>query len=612
MPLDMLPIAIDDPSDELLVDAAGCPVWPVRMQSEFDLLALSARRAGSVLLPTPSSAAGHDASASAGTGTVACVEPNLAPDARLYAHLTRRRFVPVVHAAGLADIGDLDVLVCSSEMITSELLHCLYDPARPSSPGIIYGRTPAELRSRVLRGAASAALGAADGGRYVQVWPDVGAGGEAERAWVRDAVGLDASVLAVLTHSDGLDAPLVKGDGRGNLLICPIRQPLEAAPHRTPECRHSGWCHRLRMPLAQAFASGEVIEPAAFRARVLVWSTCFGALDAGAPLDRQWSLVHQFNLNPYLDLVLAKWRAAFGHGAYGALVEGLAGGRSVGTVVAAFNGVEGTRERGGQFAIFGDPRVAAPFCAIDQGMAAFYYGARNPPPALPAEAPAPVGPAAGVLEARMAQLRLSLRITLRHEDERRDAGRAAERLEHAYERMAHGHAAAALADVQAAALDCFRHYADLVRGWSPYIESQRFALGAPCAHCGERKSEAVNVCGMGWRPRRIGACPRCQIAEDAPSDYALGLRVTANHHAELVGPLPPGRFAGIVNVWSTTPAEGAVLRWPVDAAGAPVRRMPLAVDWPRSTARVTLWMMFDLDYATLNHRVMGAEPAALH
>jgi hypothetical protein len=36
----------------------------------------------------------------------------------------------------------------------------------------------------------------------------------------------------------------------------------------------------------------------------------------------------------------------------------------------------------------------------------------------------------------------------------------------------------------------------------------------------------------------------------------------------------------------------------------------LDVAWPRGTARVTVWLMFDLEYVMLNHRVTGAVPQA--
>lgn len=609
----MLPIALHDGSPRLLEDAAGRPVWPVRMQREFDLLATAAGRVGAGLRMSQARNADSASMPQASAGSVACIEPGLWPEARLYAHLTGRRLHALEHAAPLAEVADLEVLVCSSAAISAPLLHCLYDPPRAVSPGLVYGRTPDELRARVLRGAASAVLGTHTEGSYVQVWPDAGTGSDDERAWVREAVGRDAAVLAVLTHSDGLDAPLAKGEGRGNLLICPIRHELDAAPQHTPQCRHTAWCHRLRLPVAEAFACGELIAPSAFRARVLVWSTCFGALDSATALDRQWSVVDQFNLNPSIDVVLAKWRAAFGHGAYGALIEALAGGKSVGAAVADFNGVDGTRERGGQFAIFGDPRVAAPVDEIDAGMAACYYQPRRQAsaPADPAPEAADVADAAA-MDARLTQLRLSIGIALRHEDERRDAALAAERLAQAGARLQREGAAAGLAPVQDAALDCFRRYTDLIRGWSPHVAAQRFDMGTSCGHCGAVRSEAINDFAMPWKPRRIGACPRCQIAEDAPADFALDFRVHADRQAELLGPLPPGRFAGIAVVWATTPAAGAVLRWPVDAEGRPLRRMALDVDWPRGTTRVTLWLMFDLDYVTLNHRVTGAELPTLH
>jgi hypothetical protein len=605
----MLPVALDSCPTSLLVDETGHPIWPASSQLQMDLLASTARRTGSTLRMAPSHVFDTERHNKDG-GTVASFEPSLWPDGQLYAHLTGRRFTPLDDARRLFEIDDLEVVICSSEAVSSSLLHLMYDPVRRSSPGLVYGRTPEEVRAQVLRASALAQLATRAEGTYVQISPDLGSGSIEERSWVVNAVTLDASVLAVLTHSDGLDAPLVKGADRDKLLICPIRHDLAVTPQRTPECRHSGWCHRLRTPVEDAFLRGELIDPSGFRARVLVWGTCFGTVDSGAPLDRQWSVVHHFNLNPHIDVILTKWRGAFGPGPFSELLQSLAAGTRVGEAVAAFNASEGVFERGTQFAILGDPRLTAPFSELHPGIDTFYLRSASEAQRLPAAAPASdeERPASGFV----ALLRDCIKTPLRHDDEERQAVVARQEFERAYAELRRNTTdPACIARLQNATLACFRRYADVMRAWSPHVTAWTFSLGGHCAHCGELKSQSMNDFATSLRPRRVGTCPRCQVVEDSPFDFDLDFRVTDDRQIELVGDLPHGRFAGIVVVWSTTPNAGTVLDWPVAADGRPIRRVELDIEWPRATARVTVWMMFDLQYLTLNHRIQGAgKPSA--
>jgi hypothetical protein len=606
--MDTLPVVRDGGSNRFFIDEMGLPIWPVSTQPEMDLLALTAGRVGSALRllrsddAYPRVAHGH--------GVTVSFEPNIWSEGRLYAHLTKREFRGLRDAQRLSEIEDLEIVVCSSEAITSELLHRIYDPVRSVSPGLIYGTTPDELRAQVLRASALAQLKTRAEGTYVQICPDLGTGSAAERSWVTNAVALDASVLAVLTHSDALDAPLSAGHGRGNLLICPIRNPLPVAPHRTPECRHSGWCYRVRMSVEDAFARGELIEPREFRARVLVWSTCFGLIHSAAPLDRQWSVVHHFYMNPNIDVVVTKWRGAFGHGPFSEMVQNLAVGATVGEAVAAFNATEGILERGAQFAILGDPRIAAPFSEVHPGVEQFYLSSRSMRENLSDPRPAGVSSDAGPVDKSVALLRDCLTTPLRYSDEQRDAAAARNQFEQAYALFQRDSTNSKyLAAFQGATLECLRRYADVIHGWSPRVLDQKFSIGTRCVHCGELKTNALNVFATAWEPRRVGTCPRCQIVEDSPADFDLDFRVTERQQLELVGTIPEGHFSGLVVLWSTRPMAGTVRRWPVASDGSPLRRIDLDVEWPRGTARVTVWMMFDLQYLTLNHRVPGRQAA---
>jgi hypothetical protein len=365
------------------------------------------------------------------------------------------------------------------------------------------------------------------------------------------------------------------------------------------------------LPLEEAFNRGELIEPKAFRARILVWSTCFGAIDNGAPLDRQWTVVHQFNTNAGVDVVLAKWRGAFGHGPFNELIENLAIGTPVGAAVAAFNATGGMRERGAQFAIFGDPRVSAPFRNIHPGMEAFYTAHMPPESSFSTIASEPRAklPACEPLS----MLQDCIRVPLRFNDEESDAAAARAQFEDARAALQDDRTnSQSLNELQRAALQCFQRYADVVRGWSPRVTGQKFALGATCAHCGELKSDSINAFKAPLRSRRLSTCPRCQVAADTPVEYDLDFRVAQDRRLELVGSIPDGRFSGLAVLWSTTPMAGTARPWPVADDGRPLRHFALDVPWPRAPARVTVWMMFDLDFLTLNHRVQGVTSSAAH
>jgi hypothetical protein len=198
-------------------------------------------------------------------------------------------------------------------------------------------------------------------------------------------------------------------------------------------------------------------------------------------------------------------------------------------------------------------------------------------------------------------------IPLRYSDEQREAAAARGRFEQAQAELQRDMASSrCIAELQSATLECFRRYSEVIRGWSPRVVGQRFSVGPQCVHCGELKTQATNVFANSWRPRRIGTCPRCQIVEDSPADFDLEFRVTEDRQIELVGAIPGGRFSGVIVLWSTTPMMGTVRSWPVASDGSPLRRIELDVEWPRATARVTVWMMIDLQYVMLNHRVQGA------
>jgi hypothetical protein len=589
----------------LLVTAAGRPVWPVTSPQELAALEETARRVGASV-DVVDSANVHAGPTAALGGTVVCDEPTLRAQARLYAHLTQRRLVDTADLSDLSDIDDLEIFICSSTKITEGLLDRLYDPERAKHPGIIYGRTSEELHAQILRASASAYLKTAAPGLHVRLWPERGAGSPEEHRAVLEAIGLDASVMVLMSHSDGLDAALAKG-----LIACPIRSNVRAPEHRTPECGHSGWCHRLKLPVTEAFNLQRLVKPDALRARVLVWSACYGVLDDGAPLARQWSLVHRFALNPRLNVILAKWRCSWGHGPLHELVERLGAGVSVGEAVRAFNASPGVVERCSQLAIIGDPNVTSPlsehYPRLDPFYSAQASSLTDAGPCYVYERCAP-GPLSQEDESRLELLEQSIRGPVSRSNPADPLGIAGSDFAACAAAFRADPSPVQKVALQKAALRCYRHLPDVIPEWAPLARTQRCSVAGPCGQCGISTSQALHELKTNNGSRRVRACVRCQIIEDSPVGLDLDFRILPDRSLELLGVAPAAHFVGAGVIWSTNPVDGSAFEWPCGPDQLPVRRLQVDARWPRGVARVAVWMMFDLQYVMLKHRTVGCSP----
>src|SRR6185437_2390619 len=136
----------------------GNPVWPINSEAERSFVAGLARLFGGTTREAPASPGVHPASSSelvVGVGTAA-------DEAPLYAHLTHRRWAEVKDVAELAS-GELPavVLFCG-EALDRELIQFLSLVAiGDQAPGVVWGRSPDELHTRVLGASCAARINGA-------------------------------------------------------------------------------------------------------------------------------------------------------------------------------------------------------------------------------------------------------------------------------------------------------------------------------------------------------------------------------------------------------------------------------------------------------------------
>jgi hypothetical protein len=598
-----LPVAFSSQGWDLLADGDGNPLWPLSSEDELSQLERLAELFESqVVKCDPQVGRPREPR----TGAVAALDPVCHRAARLYAHLTDRRLVPFDSVARLRERAEVDVLIAPSSALTTDLLDALYEPSEAFCPGIISGASEGELHAQVLLRAASAHFPVRPGGHGIFV----GLPGDEEStrapADVRQALAYGAAILAVLTHSDGIDAGLAR-----NLIACPVLRPPSGAPGgRSPDCHRFRWCHRMSLPLDQAVSGGHLVGADGIRARVLVWSACSAVVDERGPVDRRWSFVHQIQGNPAVAAAVATWRTHTGHGPALELAGSLAAGVSLGEAVRRHNQSATVRGRGCQLAILGDPRLSAPEAQLfglprdssAPGHApsrtlrrpAHARAATTPAPALEADIQLLEAIADGVAAREPGPRSSDIR-------ERFSTACAALRADPVSSRSI-----AAFQEAGLAVLTCHPRPYLFWSGLSQKFEASR---GRACDACRQSMTETVFEPGDLPSVRRISACPSCLVAEDAPVQARLGIRVLPGGTLELLGEPLPGRFAACGKVWSMHHDRGAPFTWPTNPDGSPVRMFRPELAWPSGVTRVAVWILFGTSYVMLSHRLEGTASA---
>jgi len=301
-------------------------------------------------------------STAGGCGTVVSVGEDFFHAGELYAHLTRRRHLPVNDPSEIF-VTDLEVVVAPSSAFTYAWLDKLY--SRENAVGLILADSPSAAFRQVLARSAALLLSDAAELRQLDVAGSVAVGvlergdrtfigSEASTASVRQALATGGSLVTIHGHSDGIDA------GVGRATLCGVID--SDAPHgeRPPLCVSRARCHRFgHAPIERIGDNPEIISPNAIRAPVLVLRTCWGSLPEPWPVDPSWSLIRRLVASDSVGAILSTWQFLFaGSAAIAGLQHDLMSGVELGIALGRHNQRSRSDENSGSaMCLFGDPRM---------------------------------------------------------------------------------------------------------------------------------------------------------------------------------------------------------------------------------------------------------------
>jgi len=526
--------------DDFLLAANGEPVWPVRSQADYEMLQGVAGVCGAKL----ERVRGHIERATGGAEEVLAFEEELFPLAELYAHLTGRSVRLSKSSDTLREDLPPSVVVTEPGRLTSEFLDSLYSCRDLPAPGIICASNAAALRQQVLARSAAGALCGPTHTHRVDLYPLISMsesgvadwkilGKEASIIAIREALGLGAGVLTILTHSDGVDVYL-----SSNLHLCAMLRPLpNAVPNLGPTCQATGICHRQSKPLVEALQSEGVISTDAICTKVMVLNTCSGLLPPDGVVDPLWGLGYQLLENPQIGAIVTRWKISFtSHAEINVLTDAIAAGLPIGEAVARFHRSLPPDSVAGRLCLLGDPRVRL---SVKTDVECLTSNGRVPG-SLQADPPEARPPAAIELNhlSKLSFLRACIRQAISGENaEPPEAALQALKAIDGYEAATwqglplEGAAGLPGPLMRQAFLRYFFAHCKLLNDWTHFAQmSESSASGKPCFVCHKRTAtfEGRFHGVQGVVPRRVTTCPRCGIIEDVPANWDISLAIHAS------------------------------------------------------------------------------------
>ncbi|HEX6096644.1 MAG TPA: hypothetical protein VF432_09995 [Thermoanaerobaculia bacterium] len=540
------------PATAFLVDDEGLPVWPLDQDlPEFQRL-IAGR---SVDVREVRGKPGHS---TPGDETVVAIGEMAEETARLYAHLTRRRFAGTFSDARRRAVAAASIIVVPQDLLTEAFLDALDALSNRKPRGIISGDA-STLRVRAVLHSAASVLPAAAPRRTTIVSPlaDRGTfqsedltiiGGRSTREEVRAALAMGSGVFALTTHADGVDAYM----GRG-LLLC--ARDVDVHADRPPRCAQTSFCHRASMSVDAALQSGNLFLPTDVRAWLAVWGLCWGTLAADGVIHAAWSLGERLRDNASIAAHLfARGVLFFPDDALLRLVQELESGRPIGEAMVRFHRSTPSRSSGARFVLFGDPRTRTPALSRSSPRVRTRVSATRQ--------------AAATSDLQFLRLiaddsEHALSLISAYEDRGEEVGR----------------------EMRDAIFTAIAPCAPVIsRRWVPAATMQLLAEAVrSCFVC--RSSPLTTYVGhfrerpngVAPPPRRLSLCPRCGIVEDVPESAAVELAID-NGTVRFVGSLPRENWDALLVARAQNAAETRVWKWP-QAGEVPADAFRPA-DWP--------------------------------
>ncbi len=588
------PIWAIDAADGATYAKDGRPVWPFRNAREREAL----ERMVATLDHRMEIIADATRCTLDGPGVVVGLGPRAFEDARLYAHLTLRRYEPAPTREALATMPTPSVVVTTFDHVDEELLDLLYD-GRPSeqAPGLIFAFSDDDLRAQVLARSATLYCPARPAKtRRLELLPQLAVGraeaedlvvlgGNATPEQLREALAARPNLLTISTHSDGIDAQLLPA-----LVFCPMdRVPDDHDPALAPSCHLTGFCHRRGRPIVQALAEGSLLSPSAVSADVMIHGVCWGLYPSPGVQSSAWSLSRRLIEELNVGALMTTWEIVTRTtNTTTELHHNVACGMPLGRALAIHHAAPESLRNGHRMCLVGDPELRL----------------------APSDHADPLGlvedhrPSQGARVEHVAALALLRGMVMQgrrtQRPDRSDSSSAAMSAVLGYE----------LALLEGAPLEgdddepgptlrrriveyFAERYTDSSRYWMSFIAETRTELARrPCPVCSRRiVSRHYGLRLTGASPRCHDHCPSCGPIADLPPGRELTLCVDPDGTIRLGGDLPHHHWDAQLVFDTQIPTMHATWPWPAAEDGAPVRRFRPTERWPQVPLRVALIMV---------------------
>lgn len=573
----------DDPDVEFLVDEDSSPVWPITSESETDGVKRAASLFGGTVeevAPRPGFPAAEGSETVVGLGAGE-------DEAALYAHLTGRRSQSI---DSLDEIGQGEMpavfICCGSELPRDLLQFLMMTPYGRRAPGIVWGRTPAELRRQVLTASCAARVtGPGSPSHLFVLGQDLGLSSVARSLTaLRKALSDDLGVLVLHSHSYGICQDIGL-----EAALCGRIEAGEADPERAPECVYSGTCFVLGRKVDEAAKSAALISPGLISARILVDTGCHSAFLGSRAVDPSWSALRGLVLNPTVGALVASPDLSMNaiSSIHEELFRALTAGESVGTAIVRYEEDPFLANLGQRLVLFGDPDVCG---GSDAGLTVVK---RNEQSSSVRISPSSVNLpklSASPATRDLALLR-SLSFVIKNETRDRAEQTSAEvRGLIAQMEGAEDPEAAIVGDLgRELRTSVLRHLLTtkvrLHDAWQLEWSQERGSGLAQCPHCGwcVRPRTAFDLNGC---KRESLSCSYCNDVWDIPVPPEVNLSLEGMQ-ATLEGDVSPGTWAAALYVVYTEPQRNAMAYWPATDDGRPVPIHVLSSDMhPNRPARL--------------------------
>ena len=573
----------------LFRDGSGRFVVPVSSDRQATRLMEFGRSTACDVALIPDAQRG-EATAIALTGSVAALGACGLQVARVYAELTGRSLVEADSFQSLARVPDLEVVFCTWDHVTADLLRLLATGFDGLVPGLICGNDENEIwDAAVLRFIAAAGPTRRASGSWVEVlstWGGnsndrgpmttlgAGAGGDEIRA----ALSRGEEVASLLCHSGGIEARVAP-----DLSICtaPFRT-ARAAKDRSPFCQVTGYCPVHDSSVDRARANDVLMSTGDLCARVLVLGCCYGLYLDRRTSDPAWGIVPSLTTNANVGACVAHW-SILPMTAYDfrAFVIDLIESECLGAAAWAYNRQVETRAFGSFACVFGDPRVR-PRLAERLGL-----DRREETPAIERASLDFVRQYLTVASTGAKDEPLESRCTVAMSNVSRLDTLLA---------LGDGFSSSVLeveSSVRGSLLEFFQvRGSRLQHDWIRL--GDRFLPGESesCRTCGERCDAAACSFRSDWLPERLLLiCPACGIVRDAPLGARGQVWINDQRIMQWSGEPASERWSGAVRITAFDDSESRMLGWPRVKNGEAASAIRLPEDVPPGAVHVSLIMI---------------------